>query len=38
MTSTVPAIYALLGRDDVRNAMIVDDIREALEAGAPRSC
>ena len=30
---TVPAMYALLGRDDVRNAMIIDDIREAVARG-----
>ena len=30
---TVPAIYALLARDDVRNAMIIDDIRDAVARG-----
>lgn len=30
---TVPAIYALLARDDVRNALIIDDIREAVARG-----
>jgi len=30
---TVPAMYALLARDDDRNAMIIGDVRAALEAG-----
>ena len=33
MPSTVPAMYALLARDDVRNAMIIDDVRAALASG-----
>jgi len=30
---TVPAMYALLARDDDRNAMIIGDVRAAIEAG-----